>query len=439
MSPAHSRRSVLLALFLVAGLVTTACSGSSGGSGDAGGGGDRDTVGPGADARADSGPQGDGVVGQDQLVAGDIKLPPGAECVHDEDCGDGRFCDCRYQCQANPAARCDRDMNCGSGSYCEPCTRTCQTQLELCQPCLSEARCDLRTGFCEPTGAQCWSANTATPSHCLDYIGGQSYCGLACVSNFGCPQGFECLDVGHGETQKQCVRFTGDCASGDQCEADNDCPYGEVCGVYKVCGRGCDLDDPNACPVGQVCSAFRCQAACDDTENPCPAGYECSAEDGKCRIPGSCVDWTDCLVPETFCDPATNMCAPGCLEDRDCKRSGYICEAGACEKQACEHNWYCAFEQVCNKESGECEAAQGPYCDTCDPNVENACGEGNECIGLQDEDGNKLGDFCFVQCQPGESDRCPQGYQCAPLQDQNGTVQNEVCFRDCSKPPAGVE
>lgn len=422
-------------------LAAPACGGSSNGAADTPGGfpgpDTADTAGGGG---SDTLTPGDAGNGGDGLAGSDVKLPPQAECVHDEDCGEGRYCDCRYKCLADPADRCDEDMNCGSGSYCEPCSRTCQPQLDLCQPCLSEARCDLATGFCEPTGAQCWSANAATRSHCVDYASGGSYCGLSCVSSFGCPPGYECLDMGHADLQ--CVRLsaTGDCASGDQCESDNECPYGEVCGIYKICGRGCDLDDPEACPVGQVCSAFRCQAACNDTENPCPEGYECGA-DGKCRIPGSCVDWSECLVPETYCDPDTHMCAEGCLEDRDCKRSAYECNAAekTCEKKKCQRNWYCAFEQVCNKESGECEAAQGPYCDVCDPNVENACGEGNECISLQDEDGNALGDFCFVQCLPGEFDRCPQGYQCMPLQDQDGNVQNEVCFRDCSKPPAGVE
>ena len=73
------------------------------------------------------------------------------------------------------------------------------------------------------------------------------------------------------------------------------------------------------------------------------------------------------------------------------------------------------------------------------PTSRTPAARGNECIGLQDEDGNALGDFCFVQCENVEyaGDRCPQGYQCVPLQDQNGATQNEVCFRDCSTPPVG--
>ena len=413
------------------------CSGSGGSSN---GGADTtaaETAGPG-----DSTPGGDstthpGDVG-DAGGGADIDRPPQAECVLDEECGEGRYCDCWYKCQPDPADMCQEDKNCGSGSYCEPCERVCKPQRELCAPCVPESRCDLLTGICARVGRQCAAANTNVVSHCLDFADGGSYCGKACINNYSCPPGFDCLTLPNTE-DPQCVPATQSCGSGSECAEDGDCPWGEVCdplglGGANICHPGCR---EGLCPTGQVCSAFRCQEACHDTDNPCPEGFECIY--GLCKIPGSCVDKYDCEEPETYCDPATNLCTPGCLEDFDCKQSGYICELGGCVKQACERNWYCGFGEVCNKDEGECEEAEGPHCDTCDPQEEGACGEGNECINLQDEDGNDLGSFCFVQCQPTELDRCPQGYQCAPLQDQDGNVQNEVCFRDCSKPPVGIQ
>ncbi len=424
-------RNGALALLLVLG-ATAACSSGSSSSDTVGG--DVPAVGRDAVSNLPDGQQNtrDSVGGSDVLV-----IPPGVECLVDSHCEEGLFCDCHHECKPRFEGMCDSDSNCDPQYYCEPCGRTCAVQRQVCEPCLSENRCDLATGVCEPVGRQCWAQNANQRSHCLDFNDGNSYCGRSCISAHGCPPGYECLDL-PGMAQGQCVPFLGSCGTGADCETDGDCPYGEICGLYQRCARGCQDDE--ACPTGEVCSAFRCQEACDDLNNPCEEGWECD-ETGRCKIPGSCVDWSDCPTPVTYCDPADNMCKPGCLADRDCKMSGYLCEAGACEKRGCEHNWYCAFEQECDIASGECLAAQGPHCDTCDPNVENACGQGNECIGLQDEDGNKLGDYCFVQCKNVEyqGDRCPQGYQCAPLQDQNGQTQNEVCFRDCSKPPVGYQ
>ena len=426
------RTSVLLVASLT--LLLGACSSGSSSNDTTGGG--RDVVGNLSDSAqvlTDSqNPTGDAKTDDDVII-----IPPGAECVLDEHCDDVEYCDCHYECQPRFDSMCFEDSNCDAGFYCEPCGRTCEAQRSPCDPCISENRCDLSTGICERVGQQCESPNANSLSHCLDFGDGHSYCGWACMNNYGCNHlpGFECLEL-PGIDEGQCVPLLATCGTSSDCETDVDCPYGEICNDYKLCASGCQ--DDGGCPTDQVCSAFRCQEACDDLNNPCAEGWECD-ETGHCKIPGSCVDWVDCPTPVTFCDPADNMCKPGCRDDHDCGMSGYVCVDNDCEKQGCEHNWYCAFEQECDFGTGDCVDAVGPYCDTCDPNVENDCGEGNECIGLQDEDGNALGDFCFVQCKNVDytGDRCPQGYQCAPLQDESGQTQNEVCFRDCSTPPVG--
>lgn len=382
-----------------------------------------------------SGYDNDTVSAEDGQTGGDTYLPPQTECVVDADCPEDRFCDCNFRCEPLPAGGCRTDMECGATeNYCEPCTRECTPKKILCEPCVSENRCDPTTGLCTPVGNQCVSPSPAGGSHCLDYAQGGSFCGQVCETNYGCEQGYECVQI-PGYEEKQCVPTLGGCGQVVACEDDNDCDIGFICNANRVCGPGCEED--NQCQVGEVCSGYRCQQACDDTENPCPDGQYC--DEGRCRIPGGCLDWTECEEFETWCNPDTNMCEPGCRERHDCKRSGYECQNNICEKRGCERNWYCAFGEECIKETGECVVPDEPHCEECDPDVENACGEGNECISLQDEDGNDLGDFCFVQCKPTELDRCPVGYECTPLKDQDGQVQNEVCGRDCSKPPAGLQ
>ncbi len=374
--------------------------------------------------------------GSDSLTENDTGgngPPRQGECAVDDQCPEDHWCDCDYMCRPNFDGMCETDMNCGSGSYCHPCERECYEQRGICEPCISENRCDPRTGICEKVGVQCLSPNISTPSHCLDFADGNSYCGWPCENNYGCHifgPGYECVEIS-GLDSKQCVPTVRACGSGEDCQVDADCPYGEICNELGTCAMGC-VDDEQ-CQDGQVCSAHRCQEACHDVNNPCDEGLECV--EGRCRIPGSCRDKYDCHERETYCDPETNMCLPGCLEDYDCKRSAFMCDDGECVRRPCERHWNCAFGQVCEYELGECKEAEGPYCDPCDPNDENACGEGNECIGLQDEDGNHLGDYCFVQCFPTELDRCPVGYECVPLQDQGGVTQNEVCFRPCHVEP----
>ncbi len=429
-------RGVAALLFSVVFGMLAACGGGGAGGSDAGAGGD----GRGGEASGwDLGPapvDADGGRSADAEAAS----PPPPECIADSDCPTpGDVCDCFQRCVPGGAGlTCEADRNCGSDHYCDPCLRRCFPQQKLCEPCRSENAWDPATGRVTPVGNQC----DLDGSRCLDYEAGGSFCGLACLSDFGCPVGFTCRTV-TGLDMNQCVPLTGDCASPYQCAEDGDCAYGEICNpVLRQCAPGC-TEDQN-CPDGQICSGFRCGAPCHDIENPCQTGQICD-DDGRCKIPGGCIDWRDCEDLETYCNPLTSLCEAGCLESRDCKRSGYDCNGvggpgapGRCEPHGCEHNWYCPHSQVCDKTTGECKVPEGPYCATCDPNQEGACGpEENLCVSLQDEDGNDLGSFCFVACSADDypGDRCPQGYQCMPVEDENGQVTNEVCFRACHVDP----
>jgi len=218
-----------------------------------------------------------------------------------------------------------------------------------------------------------------------------------------------------------------------ECEEDIDCEFKFVCNQDKVCVKGCEED--TECPNDMVCAGFRCLEACDPVNNPCEEGLECV--DGRCTIPGGCVDAYDCPVPETFCNPDTHMCEPGCQEDFDCKSGGKECVDGACEAKGCTANYWCSFGLVCELATGECVEPEEPFCEPgCEEDSE--CGpEGSKCLSLQDEEGNDKGTFCFPVCYSDPDNQCPQGYQCMELVDENGAPQGEVCARTCFEEPVG--
>jgi hypothetical protein len=352
------------------------------------------------------------------------------ECTVDAEClVDGEVCNCFGRCVVSGFQDCEEDKNCGGGAYCDTCVNMCYEKGNLCSPCNSEHICNPLSGECMPVGNQCM----VDGSHCLDYVTGGSYCGRACLSNAGCPPGYTCQDLSmFGLEYMQCVPDSSRCDALGDCEQDIDCEFGFICNDEKICAKGCEKD--TECPNDMVCSGFRCQTACDPVNNPCPEGQEC--KEGRCIIEGGCVDAYDCPVPETFCNPATNMCEDGCIHNVDCKQAAKECENGSCVDKACTANYWCSFGLVCDLEEGDCMEPEEPFCATCEEDAE--CGpEGSKCIELQDEDGNSMGKFCFPTCYADPDNPCPQGYQCVDLVDENGQPQGQVCARTCYEEPVG--
>jgi len=143
----------------------------------------------------------------------------------------------------------------------------------------------------------------------------------------------------------------------------------------------------------------------------------------------------DCEEPGTYCNLEALMCEPGCGEDDDCAGLE-ICRANRCQPRPCDGNYLCAFGQVCNTTSGQCERAEGPYCDACDAEAEDQCGgDPNMCLRISDEDGNAIGDYCGVGCEPDNLDACPVGYGCEEIMDENMQAVGAVCFRACHRDP----
>lgn len=366
-----------------------------------------DTTGPGQD-----------LVEADESTPSDTDEPGPGRCTSNDDCDEaGAVCTCEGTCVVPTGAACTEDRNCGVPRWCNTCTGHCEEQGELCDPC-TEFR------GCRDGGA------------CLPYASGGSFCGLGCLSDAGCGNGYRCVEV-DGLATKQCVARSGVCEDLELCESDAECPVGQICnGTTRQCMLGC-VD--GGCPQGQVCQAARCQDACG-TNDDCVAPAECR-EDGKCKTPGSCDERADCPDAETYCDRVSGQCTPGCQVDLDCGDAAKVCEDGGCVAKGCQHNYQCAFGQVCEKTTGECVPypASEPYCAVCDPQAESdpACPSPNLCVTFQDDDGNALGDHCLVPCKDDPVDACPSGWQCQRLDDPEGGPPQFMCARPCYITPVG--
>jgi hypothetical protein len=431
------QRTRLASIFAVFTLIAASgCSSATKGGSD--GGGDAE-VAPGTDSGEES-LFGDTDVSRE--AGGDDVTDPGWECLSSADCAaEGKICSCRHLCVEPGERECTADINCGCTedagcSFCDPCTHMCYPQKKLCEPC-TPAVCDPLTGTCEESGQQC-----ADYGVCLEYVSGNAFCGQECITDKGCPPTYLCKEI-PGAASRQCVPILQDCQPTETCQADAECPYGQVCSdALKVCAQGCQDDDSCGVEEGTgiklICSAFRCARPCDPINNPCDAGFECDL-DGRCKKPGFCLDWRDCVELATYCDPEEHVCKPGCLQDLDCKQAKKECEDMVCVDKACKAAWSCAFGQMCRvdeaaQDYGLCYTPEGKYCEACNGQDSKSCGEENLCANFQDEDGNDLGAFCLVPCTDDPKNRCPQGYQCSEVQVSE-TEKKDMCWRSCPKPP----
>ena len=340
-------------------------------------------------------------------------------CRDDSECTvTDEICDCHGQCVVVTGTACVEDRNCGVPRWCNTCTGRCEEQASVCQPC--------------EVGRAC-----ADQGACLPYSSGGTYCGLGCVTDVGCPQGFACLDVAGVDT-KQCVAKSGSCEDLGLCTKDSECPSGEVCSdVTRTCAQGCSED--GQCQAGKVCVQARCVAPCTG-DGECTAPATCQG--GKCKIPGACETANDCPAPATYCDRDSGQCAPGCQVDADCKDAAKLCEGGRCVDKGCQHNFECAYAQVCEQASGQCVPypTSEPHCAACNADAEDnpSCPAPNQCVRFQDDEGKPLGDYCIVPCKDDPIDRCPQGWQCQALQDPNGGPDQFFCARPCYIDPVGT-
>jgi hypothetical protein len=340
-------------------------------------------------------------------------------------CGEGSQCTCHGVCEPLVGAPCRTDLQCPVAEYCDGCVGACKPRVPPCGRCSTEeSACERPTDVCLPYGP------AGLPT-CLRGCVGQPTCDAL-------GPGYTCRTLGNAGMV--CVPDAGECLTEPACGADTDCARGQICGDSGRCQAGCSSDAE--CPDGRVCTTGRCVAPCGDAA-PCASPAVCEA-DGHCRVPGGCTSSADCPERETHCDIGSNRCVPGCERDADCLAAADECVDGRCRERGCTGNYQCAFAQVCDLETGDCRDAGGRHCEPgCDPMVEDACGAGNACVGLQDRDGNDLGQFCFEACRPSPNE-CPQGYQCVDIAAQSSGMGEPadpppepmfLCIRRCDQEP----
>ncbi len=329
------------------------------------------------------------------------------------------------QCVALGKGECDEASECGSGQYCDPCLRKCQPERDVCEPCDADVQCKNALVDGKPG------------SICLAYASGGSFCGRACLSAAGCPQGYTCETL-PGIAAMQCVPKTKSCGkAAGACTSDADCPFTTVCKPeWGVCAKGCS--DDSVCAAGKVCSLGHCTEPCAVDADCAKISPEAKCTDKKCKIAGGCLASEECAAKETHCDPATHKCAPGCKTDFDCKDFAFKCQASKCVPNGCTKNWECPYYHVCDPASGQCKKAEGLYCAKCDATDKDAkaCGgKPNACFQFQDAQGQNKGDFCAIACGNDPGGPCPQGWQCKDIKDDKGGSQGKVCVRPCYTVP----
>ncbi|MFO0751034.1 MAG: hypothetical protein U1F43_35975 [Myxococcota bacterium] len=342
--------------------------------------------------------------------------PGPAACVTADDCAtSGAVCSCDGTCVVPTGKACTEDKNCGVPNWCNPCTLHCEPQAEVCEACADSRGC-------QEGGA------------CLPFASGGSFCGRACVTAAGCPQGYDCQDVGVGENQ--CVPRSGVCAELGLCGGDDECPIGDICSdATRTCAPGCSED--GQCPGGtNVCVLGRCVAPCSGPGD-CTAPATCQS--GKCKIPGACESAADCPEKATYCDRTSGSCKSGCQQDADCKDAAQVCKNGSCAAKGCEHNYQCAFGLECEQATGQCKPfpSSVPYCAACDAQAETnpSCPDPNVCVTFKDQNDQEKGDFCLVPCKDDVIDRCPSGWQCNKVQLEEGADPSFLCVRQCYVDP----
>jgi len=198
------------------------------------------------------------------------------------------------------------------------------------------------------------------------------------------------------------------------------------------------------------CGPRRGGETCYDASD-CPAEdgdlFACTA--GTCESV-QCLSTTDCPMGQV-CDVDDNNyeCVDGCNNDLDCL-AGSTCEDGSCAEYGCRSTVLdCDWGEVCNEDSGECEEAEGSFCDACSvtSNLVDNRGTDTTCDDLILGNSGCGGDgqvcmnyfglpTCYVSCT-GQDD-CPAGYQCSlitrglPAACEDDSIEiGAACFNDC--------
>lgn len=242
----------------------------------------------------------------------DLKSGTCVECLGDEQCPLGKFCNPA----SNQCATCFADTQCPTG--------VCDEADGICRECQSESdcssgKCDIASGVCIECGANadCVTSNPCEVGVCVAgrCSFGEMPEGLACEDNDPCTQGDVCQ--------------MGKCVGGPvlpDCQIPPDPCAVDASG--KMAPEGTPCDDGNPCTLDDFCYLGKCQG---DTISPDCVGEDLDG-DGFSSKDGDCNDTDPTMNPAApeLCDSIDNDCDG--MVDEECSGE---CIIGGCNGELC--------------------------------------------------------------------------------------------------------
>ena len=387
------------------------------------------------------------------LVSGPEPGETGYPCETGADCNEG-FC-----IQTGDGMQCTLvcEEECPFGWHCVQHTPSLPDQIFICVPTMLE--------LCRPcmTNADCMANGADAGQTCVEYGGGESYCGAKCDSEEVCPLGFTCMEVEDvtGAAVSQCVLEEGECACSNlatDAGASTGCSVDNVWGVCHGT-RLCLADELTECDA-----AVPAQEVCNDVDDNCDGKADEDLSGGDCLDTneyGTCAGMQVCeggvltcqgdkAAPE-ICDGLDNDCDTEVDEgfpdtdgdgDADCLETDVDGDGVLNDKDNCE--------QVFNPGQGDADLdTVGDACDPDDdndqvadeddcapkdnqayPGAEEVCdGKDNDCDlvaddGFPDSDGDGWKD-CLDDDD--DNDGSPDDVDCSPFDPDVHVGAGEEC------------
>jgi hypothetical protein len=273
--------------------------------------------------------------GEDRIDCGG-PCPP-CNCLADEDCIDGLFC--------NGTETCDPQGECQTGS--DPCPgQFCNEDNDICEDCSFDSDCD--------DGLYCNGTEICVNGTCQS------------GAPVNCDDGIDCTDDSCNETTDSCENVPNNalCDNGLYCDGV------ETCVADSGCQNGVSVN----CDDTIDCTTDSCNEATDSCDHLpdngfCSDGVFCNGTE-VCDPLNGCQAGGD-ACPNQLCDEGNDMCID-CFVDSDCD-DGLFCNGlESCAGNACQAGSApCEPGQVCNEETDMCENAECLSDSDCD--------DGNEC------------------------------------------------------------
>ena len=284
------------------------------------------------------------------------------ECTeqrNQEVCGTGaERCFGVEQCRLPTGAGCTVDADCGGGAVCKSCLtggKQCTAPTDCCGGCPDDQTCS-STGSCVCAGTVCGDRCLPAGSCCP---GSTDMC--AAPTPFCNDQGrcVACLGDGSCGECERCDTVAGTCGNTPRGERGRcDPPDIAVCDGLGNCTIPQCIPGTPSCPECQTCDDFSCvpqrpePPASPDSVIPCSTGV-CNPENGICQ---QCVSEAQCATCET-CDFGSCVPIPPGQSSTRCG-AGEICdENGQCLAPACVEGEIC---DQCNRcVLGRCQPITG--------------------------------------------------------------------------------